>query len=70
MNSVPDRHEFGYRTPHPIRAVDFVDKIVTALEDEALPRREVTTVNKAQKMRDQKQQQQDPKNAETARPSL
>jgi hypothetical protein len=48
---------------------DFVDEIFTALEDEALPRREVTTVSKAQKTQDQKQQQ-DPKNAEKSRPSL
>jgi hypothetical protein len=68
-NSVPERNEFGYRSPHPIRRGDFVDKIFTALEDKTLPRRGVITVGKAPKVQDQKQQQV-PKISNKARSSL
>ncbi|HXX24968.1 MAG TPA: hypothetical protein VEO19_17650 [Terriglobia bacterium] len=48
----------------------YIDRIFTVLEDRALLRREVTAAGEAQKAQNQKQQQQDLKNAQQAKPVL
>jgi hypothetical protein len=48
----------------------FIDRIFTVLEDRALLRREVTAAGEGQKAQNQKQQQQDLKNAQQAKPVL